>query len=226
MTIQCPKCYFENPDDTLFCGKCGIHFPSPEEADVTKTLETSKEDLTPRPSDSGTSSWDSMMHGRFLPGTMLAGGQVTEQSDIYSLGLILFEVFTGKPAFDADSKDELLKLRERSSPVAPSAIVSDIDPVVERVIQRCLEKEPQERPRLALTVAAALPGGDPLAAALAAGETPSPEMVAAASESGRLHPRVAIAWLAALLLGLIVAAFLADKATVLGKAGLWNGLLS
>jgi serine/threonine-protein kinase len=69
-------------------------------------------------------------------------------------------------------------------------------------------------------VLAALPGGDPLAAALAAGETPSPEMVAAAGESGRLDPRVAIAWLAALLVGLISAACLADKATVLGNAGL------
>ena len=47
-----------------------------------------------------------------------------------------------------------------------------------------------------------------------------PEMVAAAGDSGRLDRRVAIAWLGALLLGLVVAAFLADKATVLGKAGL------
>ncbi len=156
----------------------------------------------------------------FMAPEQLVGGQATEQSDIYSLGLILFEVFTGKPAYDADSKAELLKLRERSSPVAPSTIVPDIDPVVERLIQRCLEKEPHDRPRSVLAVAAALPGGDPLAAALAAGETPSPEIVAASGESGRLFPRIAIGWLAALILGLIAAAFLADKATVLGNAGL------
>ena len=156
----------------------------------------------------------------YMAPEQLAGGQATEQSDIYSLGLILFEVFTGKPAYYADSKAELLKLRERSSLVTPSTIVPDIDPVVERLIQRCLEKEPQDRPRSVLAVAAALPGGDPLAAALAAGETPSPEIVAASGESGRLFPRIAIGWLAALILGLIAAAFLADKATVLGNAGL------
>ena len=57
--------------------------------------------------------------------------------------------------------------------------------MVERVILRCLEQDPARRPDGAIAVSAALPGGDPLAAALAAGETPSPEMVAAA---GRVEP--------------------------------------
>jgi serine/threonine protein kinase/Flp pilus assembly protein TadD len=46
MGIKCPKCQHENPDDTLFCGKCGTQLPSPEKAGVTKTLETPKEELT------------------------------------------------------------------------------------------------------------------------------------------------------------------------------------
>ena len=49
-----------------------------------------------------------------------------------------------------------------------------LDPAVERAILRCLERDPADRPRSAYEVLAALPGGDPLAAALAAGETPSP----------------------------------------------------
>ncbi|MHC4398816.1 MAG: serine/threonine-protein kinase [Planctomycetota bacterium] len=156
----------------------------------------------------------------YMAPEQLAGREVSERSDIYSLGLLLFEVFTGKPAFQADTPTELARLRGDSTPSAPSNIVVDIDPAVERVMLQCLEKEPRERPKSALAVSAAFPGGDPLAAALAAGETPSPEMVAAAGESGRLHRRIAIAWLGALLLGLIVATFLADKATVVGKAGL------
>jgi hypothetical protein len=45
VTIKCPKCHFENPADTLFCGKCGTQFPSPEKVEVTETLETHKEEL-------------------------------------------------------------------------------------------------------------------------------------------------------------------------------------
>jgi predicted Ser/Thr protein kinase len=156
----------------------------------------------------------------YMAPEQLIGGQVTEKSDIYSLGLIIYEVFTGKPAYDAESKDELLRLRVSSPPAAPSTLAPDLDPEVERVIQQCLAKEPKDRPRSALAVAASFPGGDPLAAAIAAGETPSPEMVAEAGKSGRLRKRSASAWLAVLLLGLVAASFLADKTTVLRNAGL------
>jgi hypothetical protein len=63
-----------------------------------------------------------------------------------------------------------------------TSIAADIDPAVEKAIRRCLDPDPAKRPANALSVAAALPGGDPLAAALAAGETPSPELVAAAGK--------------------------------------------
>jgi len=46
MAIKCPKCQHENPEDTLYCGKCGTQLPSSEEVEVTKTLETPKKELT------------------------------------------------------------------------------------------------------------------------------------------------------------------------------------
>ena len=48
MAIKCPKCNFENPDDSKFCKECGTQVISPEEvpASPTKTLETPKEELT------------------------------------------------------------------------------------------------------------------------------------------------------------------------------------
>jgi TolB-like protein/Flp pilus assembly protein TadD/tRNA A-37 threonylcarbamoyl transferase component Bud32 len=46
MSNKCPKCHHENPDDTLFCGKCGAQLPSPEDIEVTKTIEAPKEELT------------------------------------------------------------------------------------------------------------------------------------------------------------------------------------
>jgi serine/threonine-protein kinase len=89
--------------------------------------------------------------------------------------------------------------------------VQNIDPLVERVILRCLEKDPDKRPVSALQVAAALPGGDPLAAALAAGETPSPEMVAATPKEGVLRPGVALACLASVLFGFVLIIWLSGK---------------
>jgi Protein kinase domain len=151
----------------------------------------------------------------YMAPEQLAGTEVTPRSDIYSLGLVLYEVFTGKKAFDAATLPELLRLRERSSPTSISTLVRDIDPLVERVILRCLEKDPARRPATALQVAAALPGGDPLAAALAAGETPSPEMVAAAGEKESLRPALAWAFLAFIVVGLAAAAILNDKRSLL-----------
>jgi serine/threonine-protein kinase len=148
----------------------------------------------------------------YMSPEQLTGKEVTVKSDLYALGLVLYELFTGKRAFDAGSLPELLQLRQTdTTPTSPSSLVKDLDPLVERVILRCLEKEPQKRPVSAIQVAAALPGGDPLAAALAAGETPSPEMVAAASKEGVLRPPIAAACLAGVLLGLALIVLLSEK---------------
>src|SRR5262245_18504766 len=131
-----------------------------------------------------------------------AGDDVTTRSDIYSLGLVLHEMFTGKPRRDTES--------------APSDIVKDLDPAIERLILRCLEEEPRRRPQTALNVAMALPGADPIAAALAAGETPSPEMVAASEEKEGFRPSTAILCFVAVLVSFVIALLLADKTALQG----------
>src|SRR6185295_8268795 len=110
----------------------------------------------------------------YMAPEQLAGREVTPRSDIYALGLVLYELFTGKRVFEAKTLNELLALHESSSVRTPSSVVRDLDPTIERAILRCLETDPARRPASALAVSAALPGGDQLAAALAAGETPSP----------------------------------------------------
>jgi Protein kinase domain len=147
----------------------------------------------------------------YMAPEQLAGTEVTIKSDLYSLGLILYEILTGKRAFDAATLPELMRLRDESAPTKPSSLVRDLDPLLERVIMRCLEKDPALRPSSALQVAAALPGGDPLAAALAAGETPSPQMVAAAGETTGLSPRAGLAVLAAVLLGTLFFVYIGLK---------------
>jgi Protein kinase domain len=148
----------------------------------------------------------------YMAPEQLAGHDVTARSDIYSLGLVLYEVFTGKRAFDAATLAELVKQRNEKTLSKPSSWVKDLDPSVERVIMRCLDAEPANRPSAALAVAAALPGGDPLAAALAAGETPSPQMVAAAGEKEGIAPRLAVAGLAAVIVGIAIISYIGLQA--------------
>jgi serine/threonine-protein kinase len=148
----------------------------------------------------------------YMSPEQIDGGELTIKSDLYSLGLVLYELFTAKKAFEASSLVELMNLRRSvATPTLPTLLVKDLDPSVERVILRCIDRDPEKRPTSALQVAAALPGGDPLAAALAAGETPSPEMVAAAAQEGALRPPIAAAMLAAVVVALAVTVWLSGR---------------
>src|SRR5262245_33472231 len=155
----------------------------------------------------------------YMAPEQLAGSEVTAQSDIYALGLVLYELFTGQRAIEAKNVAELVRKREAGI-LPPSQLVRELDPAIDRAILRCLERDPADRPSSALGVAAALPGGDPLAAALAAGETPSPEMVAAAGSTSALRPITAVAGLARTLLCLVGYAATADRVLLTGTVPL------
>ncbi len=144
----------------------------------------------------------------YMAPEQLAGKEVSTRSDIYALGLVLYEIFTGKRAFGDKATGTLQGRSPDRTPSRPSSVVKDLDPIIEKVILRCLAESPNDRPGTALSVAAALPGGDPLAAALAAGETPSPQMVAASGETVGLKPRVAMICFASVILAMAVIGFL------------------
>ena len=128
----------------------------------------------------------------YMAPEQLRGEQVTARSDIYALGMVLYEIFTGKRAYEAATMAELIRLQESAQIASISSSAAEIDPAVEKAIRRCLDADPVKRPASALLVAAALPGGDPLAAALAAGETPSPDLVAASGETEGLPLRISV----------------------------------
>ena len=154
----------------------------------------------------------------YMSPEQLRGVSVTAKSDIYALGLILYELFTGQRAFEAASAAELIRLQESSGPASITHFAADVDPGVERVVLRCIQPDPAARPATALAVAAALPGGDPLAAALAAGETPSPELVAASGKTEGFAPRYATPLLIVSLLGMLLYPFVVRSLSIFALA--------
>ncbi len=100
----------------------------------------------------------------YMAPEQLAHGETTIQSDLYSLGLILYEAFTGQPVHSSGSFEELNRAHAASAPRSPAELVADLDPAVERAILHSLQKDPRQRPASARAL------GD----ALVARETPSP----------------------------------------------------
>jgi hypothetical protein len=153
----------------------------------------------------------------YMSPEQLQGREVSVRSDIYGLGLVLYELYTGRRAFQGKSVAELVRRHRDERPIEPSALVAGLDPAVERAILACLEKEPRRRPSSALVVSAMLTGSDPLEAAIAAGETPSPELVAAAGETEGLRPAVAWGLLAFVLAGVVAVPLLAREFQLLPR---------
>jgi serine/threonine-protein kinase len=139
----------------------------------------------------------------YMAPEQLAGKGATVRSDIYALGLILYELCSGKRAFTAGTLAELREQKANHTPRSVSDIRIDVDPNLERLVTRCIDRDPRGRPASVAQITAALPGGDPLAAAVRAGETPSPEMVAAAGLKEGIQPAAGIALLAFVVLGIL-----------------------
>jgi serine/threonine-protein kinase len=154
---------------------------------------------------------------QYMAPEQFAGKGASVKSDIYALGLTLYEIFTGRRAQESKTLDDLKKFHQAGTHTTPSSIVRDLDPAVERLILRCLDRDPDRRPASALVVAAALPGADPLAAALAAGETPSPEILAAAGEAEALGVARGIGASIVIAAGLLTFALLSPHLSLVGR---------
>jgi tetratricopeptide (TPR) repeat protein len=86
--------------------------------------------------------------GYMAPEQLAADGRVSERTDIYALGVILYELVTGQP-------HQLLRSADPSSRL--SLLAPDVDPLLERAILKAISRNPRDRPGTALEMAAALP---------------------------------------------------------------------
>jgi serine/threonine protein kinase len=81
----------------------------------------------------------------YMAPEQVAGKPVDYRTDIYSLGLMLYEMFTGSQAFQADTAVAVALKQIRESPPPPHEVDPSIPVGIERAILRCLEKEPSKR---------------------------------------------------------------------------------
>jgi serine/threonine protein kinase len=74
-----------------------------------------------------------------------AGKGATPASDVYSLGAVLFELLTGRKLFDDPNVMAIALAHVEREPTAPSALVADLDPGLDALVLRCLDKDPARR---------------------------------------------------------------------------------
>lgn len=81
----------------------------------------------------------------YLSPEQAKGAQTNEQSDIYSLGIILYELITGQVPYDGDTPITIALKHIQEEPEMPGKIVSGVSPELDTVIRKCLAKSVQER---------------------------------------------------------------------------------
>lgn len=93
----------------------------------------------------------------YMAPEQLAGREVTPRSDIYSLGLLLFEIFSGEMVIDKQTLTAIQQFHDASGASPSVEALEGVDEDIASVIYHCLRLDPAERPESARDVAAALP---------------------------------------------------------------------
>ncbi|HOC42858.1 MAG TPA: TonB family protein [Thermoanaerobaculales bacterium] len=123
-----------------------------------------------------THTRDGLLKGklRYMSPEQASGHEIDHRSDIFSLGLVLYEMLTGRKVFDGATESEILGQVRDPEVASPSSLARDVSPDVDRIVLRALERDPAARYQSAAALGRALEaairnhGWAPDAAALAA----------------------------------------------------------
>ena len=80
------------------------------------------------------------------------GGPVDQRADLYALGLVMFAMLAGRPPFHGDAPDRLLERHRTEPPPRVAALVADVPPALDALIDRLLAKDPARRPASGLAL--------------------------------------------------------------------------
>ncbi len=153
----------------------------------------------------------------YMAPEVISGDEPSAKSDLYSLGVLLYWMATGKRPFPEDDAQELTEAILRQPPRKPSALRSTLSPELDRIVQGCLEKDPARRNSSAEEVASQLAAEIPPPAATS---ITAIEGQAAAQRSRTRRRRGWIAAGLALLLVLVAVLAMGGGSVLFGAKGL------
>ena len=138
----------------------------------------------------------------YMAPEQVQGGDITTATDIYALGIVMYEMVTGKLPFDGDSPWIVATKRLLEAAPSPRSQIGNLDPTWETVILRCLERNPADRFQNAGGVYSALCG------------QPIPQLKSSIAKTGKRRRRQASALVTAvLLLGLAAVYYVVSKSS-------------
>ncbi|WP_263409742.1 serine/threonine-protein kinase [Terriglobus tenax] len=150
----------------------------------------------------------------YMAPELFTGGQASGRSDLFALGIVLYELFAGRLPWNTKNPKE----RQQTPPTPLKRYAPKVPADVERVIMQCLATTVTDRPVSAAFMMQEFPAVDMVAHAMAQGETITVDQLTASANETELPLRNAWALIGITLLGLASCFLFAPKATTLGVA--------